>query len=69
MDGPVPETNKYAEEAIPSRVASPSRSNFEGKIAMVTPKRVFYIYVEDLEREIIKPEQETGTPASAEFVI
>jgi hypothetical protein len=62
MDVQVPETNK--EEGV--SVASPSNTNFERKIVMVTPKRVFYIYLK--ESEIIQPVQETGAPASAEFV-
>ena len=69
MDVPVSQTNKDAVGVTPSRVASPSSSDFEGKIAIVTPKRVYYIYLEDLGRVIVKPEQETGAPASAEFVI
>ena len=69
MDVPIPQTNKDAVGVTPSRVANPSSSDFEGKITIVTPKRVYYIYLEDLGREIVKPEQETDTPASAEFVI
>jgi hypothetical protein len=61
MDVQVPETN---EEGV--SVASPSNTNFERKIVIVTPKRVFYIYLE--ESELIQPAQETGAPASAEFV-
>ena len=67
MDAPVSETNKDEEGFTSSRVASPSlNTNFERKIVVVTPKRVFCIYLED--SEIIQPAQETGAPASAEFV-
>ena len=69
MDVPVPQTNKDAVEVTPSRVASPSSSDFEGRITIVTPKRVYYVHLEDSGRVIVKPVQETGTPASAEFVI
>ena len=62
MDVPVSETSKEEEGFTSSRVASP---NFERKIVIVTPKRVFCIYLE--ESEIIQPAQETGAPASAEF--
>ena len=66
MDVPVPDTNKDAERVTLPRVASPSSSNFEEKIVIVTAKRVFYIYLK--ESEIVRPAQETGAPASAEFV-
>ena len=38
MDVPVPETNKDAERVTLPRVASPSSSNFEKKVVIVTPK-------------------------------
>jgi hypothetical protein len=47
-------------------VASPSNTNIKRKNVIVTPKRVFYIYLE--ESELIQSAQETGAPASAEFV-
>ena len=66
MDAPVSETNKEEGGFTSSRVASPSNTNFERKIVIVTLKQVFCIYLE--ESEIIQPAQETVTPASAEFV-
>ena len=66
MDAPVSETNIEEEGFTSSRVASPSNTNSERKIVIVTPKRVFCIYLE--ESEIIQSAQETGAPASAEFV-
>jgi hypothetical protein len=66
MDVPVPETNRDEEGVTSSSVASPSNTNVERKIVIVTPKRVFCIYLE--ESEIIQPAQETGAPASAELV-
>ena len=66
MDVPVSETSKEEEGFTSSRVASPSNTNFERKVVIVTPKQVFCIYLE--ESEIIQPAQETGAPASAEFV-
>ena len=63
MDVPVSETSKEEEGFTSSRMASPSNTR---KIVIVTPKRVFCIYLE--ESEIIQPTQETGAPASAEFV-
>ena len=66
MDAPVSETIKEEEGFTSSRVASPSNTKFERKIVIVTPKRVFCIYLED--SEIIQPAQETGAPARAEFV-
>ena len=62
------ETIKEEEGFTSSRVASPSNTNFERKIVIVTPKRVFCIYLEESQSEIIQPTQETGAPASAEFV-
>ena len=66
MDVPVSETNKEEEGFTSSRVASPSNTNFERKLVIVTPKRVFCIYLE--EGGIIQPAQETGAPASGEFM-
>ena len=45
MDAPVPETSKDTETVTLSKVTSSSSSSFDGKILMVTPKRVFYIEV------------------------
>lgn len=66
----MPETSKDAETITLSRVASPSSSNFDGKIVMVTPKREFCICFEQIE--IVRPVQETSEPAAgsaAELVI
>ena len=67
MAAPVPETSKDAETITLSRVTIPSsNSSFEGKVVIVTPKRDFYIYVE--ESEVVGSVQESGEPASAELV-
>ena len=69
MGIPVPETSKDAEIITLSRVTtcSPSsNSSFERKVVIVTPKRDFYICIED--SEVVGSVQESGEPASAELV-
>lgn len=64
MDVPVPETSKDTDTITLSRVTDSSSGR---KIVMVIPRNDFCFYFE--ESEVVRPEQESGEPTSAELVI